>query len=126
MSLTAEQWEQLAYVGEDSSVRRALRARLILALAMGQTYTEIEHGMKTTAPTITRWKYRFEKYGIPGLQARHQGRKSQRNAWPFPGKWQRAIRRLSQLNRPLSCRKIARELGISKSTVHRLVKASRA
>ena len=126
VQLAAEQWEQLAYLGEDSSVRWALRARLILALAMGQTYTQIERSMKTTAPTIIRWKHRFKKHGIPGLKARHQGRKSQINARPFPGRWRRAIRRLSQLNRPLSCRKIARELGISKSTAHRLLKASRA
>jgi len=126
VQLAAAPWEQLAYLGEDSSVRRALRARVVLALAMGQTYTQIEHSMKTTAPTITRWKQRFERYGIPGLKARHQGRRSQIDAPRSPAKWLRAIRRMRHLNKPMSCRKIARELGMSKSTAHRFLNAGRA
>jgi hypothetical protein len=35
------------------------RARLILALADGQSYGQIMGWLKTTAPTISRWKKRF-------------------------------------------------------------------
>jgi hypothetical protein len=45
------------------------RARLILALADGQSYRQIKMSLQTTAPTISRWKHRFEQYGIAGLDA---------------------------------------------------------
>ena len=37
------------------------RARLILALADGTTYREIARSLKTSLPTIARWKMRFER-----------------------------------------------------------------
>ena len=37
------------------------RARLILALVDGQTYSQIMASLNTTAPTISRWKQRFEE-----------------------------------------------------------------
>jgi hypothetical protein len=49
------------------------RARLILALADGATYVEIMRSLRTTAPTISRWKQRFEQNGIAGLDPRHEG-----------------------------------------------------
>jgi len=126
VQLAAEQWEQLASLAQDSRFRDAFKGRLILALASGQSYTQIGRRLKTTAPTISRWKHRFEKHGIAGLKTRHQGRRSQLSAPRFPAKWLRAIRRMRRLKRPLSCRRIAQELGISKSTAHRFLKAGRA
>jgi transposase len=49
------------------------RARLILALADGETYNQIMTSLRTTAPTISRWKQRFEQEGIDGLDPRHKG-----------------------------------------------------
>src|SRR5712692_7541826 len=51
------------------------RARLILALADGITYREIARSLKTSLPTIARWKMRFEREGLAGLEGRHQGSK---------------------------------------------------
>ena len=39
------------------------RARLILALAEGQSYREIAKGMRTSAATIARWRTRFSRIG---------------------------------------------------------------
>jgi transposase len=44
-----------------------------LALADGATYVEIMRSLRTTAPTISRWKRRFEQDGIAGLDPRHKG-----------------------------------------------------
>ncbi len=126
LQLEAEQWEQLADLAQDSRRRGAFKARLILALASGQSYTQIQRRLKTTAPTISRWKHRFEKDGIAGLKTRHQGRTSLLNARPFEAKWWRALRRRDPLQRSLSCRHLAKELDISKSTAHRFLKAGRA
>ena len=46
------------------------RARLILALADGRTYSQIMTSLQTTAPTISRWKQRFEEGGLAGLRPR--------------------------------------------------------
>ena len=43
--------------------------RLILALADGITYREIARGMKTSGPTVARWKMRFEQDGVAGLRS---------------------------------------------------------
>jgi transposase/DNA-directed RNA polymerase specialized sigma24 family protein len=126
LRLTAEQWQQLAFLAQDSRWRGAFKGRLILALGFGQSYTQIQRRLKTTAPTIVRWKRRFEKDGIAGLKSLHRGRMSQMTARRFQAKWLRAVRRTCQSQELLSCRKIAKELGISKSTAHRFLKAARA
>ena len=51
------------------------RARLILALVDGTTYREIAKSLRTSLPTIARWKMRFEQRGWAGLEGRHQGSK---------------------------------------------------
>jgi transposase len=43
------------------------RARLILALADGMSYREIERKLGASAPTVSKWKTRFEEEGIAGL-----------------------------------------------------------
>jgi transposase len=43
------------------------RARLMLALAEGKSWNQIEVELHTSRPTIARWKRRFEQQGIAGL-----------------------------------------------------------
>jgi transposase len=126
LQLRAEQWQPLAFLAQDSRWREAFKGRLILALGLGQSYLQIQRRLKTTAPTIVRWRHRFETDGIAGLKTRHQGRRSQMNAPRFRVKWLRATRRMRQLKTLVSCRKVARQLGISKSTAHRFLKAGPA
>jgi hypothetical protein len=38
--------------------------KAVLALADGATYTEIMRSLRMSAPTISRWKQRFEQDGI--------------------------------------------------------------
>lgn len=97
------------------------RARLILSLAEGSSYSQIMGELRTTAPTISRWKQRFEKDGIAGLDPRHQGSRPRvANA-----SVQARIVRKTQQPPPdgsthWSCRKLAAEMGLSKSTVQRV------
>ena len=51
------------------------KARVVLALADGLSYSQIEAELKTSRPTIARWKARFEKERIAGLEGRHLGSK---------------------------------------------------
>src|ERR1700686_5239088 len=78
--------------------------------------------MKTSGPTIARWKMRFEQDGMVGLEGRHQGSKP-RSA--TPAVQARVIRRVQQKpgdgSTHWSCRKLANQLGLSKSTVQRIL-----
>src|ERR1700686_3233795 len=47
------------------------RARLILALAEGLSYCEIERKLNTSSPTVARWRKRFEKRRMEGLSPQH-------------------------------------------------------
>jgi len=102
------------------------RARLILALADGQTYSQIITSLQTSAPTISRWKQRFEEEGLTGLDPRHKGSQPR----VADAKVQARIARKRQ-QKPAdgsthwSCRKLAKALGLSKSTVQRVLAQTR-
>ena len=53
----------------------ARRARVILLLAAGETYTSITVKTGCSSRTIALWKRRFETDGVRGLAARHRGSK---------------------------------------------------
>lgn len=53
-------------------------ARLILMLAEGATFSMIQKQLRTTAPTIVRWKARFLQLGMEGLATHHPGAVGQR------------------------------------------------
>ena len=55
-----------------------LKARLILALADGKSYSALEAELNTSRPTIARWKARFEKDRIAGLEGRHKGSRARK------------------------------------------------
>src|SRR6266568_6510411 len=118
--------EDRAYLTQvaSSRVRRAgevLRARLILALADGQTYEGIAQKLQTSAPTIARWKQRFEQEGMEGLVPRYRGSRVRIATAAIQA---RVLKRLQQMppdgSTHWSCRKVARALGLSKSTVQRI------
>ena len=97
------------------------RARLILALAAGKSYSQIESELNTSRPTIARWRKRFEAEGLAGLDGKHQGSKPRAAS---PAVQARLIRKTLQKpddgSTQWSCRKIAAVLGLSKSTVQRI------
>jgi transposase len=98
------------------------RARLILMLAEGRSYTEVQKRLKTTAPTISKWRKRFVEQRIDGLmQERHPGQKPSVITPQLQAKVLAATRRKpSDGSTHWSCRKLAKELGISKDVVHRI------
>ena len=49
------------------------RARLILALASGKSYSQVEAELGTSRPTIARWRKRFQERGLAGLDPQHKG-----------------------------------------------------
>ena len=102
------------------------RARLILALADGMTNGAIKQSLQTTAPTISRWKQRFEQFGFAGLEPQHKGSKP-RTATPVLQA--KVCRKVQQKPKDgsshWSVRKLAAEMGVSKSSVHRILSQAR-
>src|ERR1700745_729387 len=124
LKLTAEQKQELQRWAQSRTLPAGdvFRARMLLALAEGITYREIARSMKTSTPTVARWKMRFEREGMAGLQRRHRGSKPRAATTPVPA---RGIRRVQHKpgdgSTQWSCRKLANELGLSKSTVQRIL-----
>jgi transposase len=102
------------------------RTRLILALAAGYSYETIARDLRTSAPTIARWKNRFDEQGIDGLVPRHRGRRARVATAPVQA---RVLKKLQQAppdgSTHWSCRKMAEALGLSKSTVQRIWASAR-
>lgn len=98
------------------------RARIILALADGLSYRGIEQKLGASSATVSLWKRRFEQSGMEGLQGWHKGSKPRAAT---PAVQARLIRRVQQKpgdgSTHWSCRKLANELGLSKSTVQRVL-----
>lgn len=99
------------------------RARLILMLAEGVSYRTIQERLDTTAPTISRWKNRFLRQRVAGLlEIRHPG---QEPSVITPGLQAKVLtlcrKKPSDGSTHWSCRKLARQLKVSKDTVQRIL-----
>jgi transposase len=102
------------------------RARLILALAQGNSYREIENSLGTSAPTIARWRTRFERDRLAGLEGRHKGSQPRIATAAVQARVARRVQQKpSDGSTHWSCRKLASELGLSKSTVQRILTQAR-
>jgi transposase len=103
-----------------------MRARMILMLADGRSYAEIQERLQTTAPTISRWKKRFLSERLPGLvPAAHPGQKPTVITPKLQARVLEATRRKPKDGSThWSVRKLARELNLSKDTVHRIWRAA--
>lgn len=101
-----------------------LRARMILMLADGESYAAIQERLRTTAPTISRWKKRFLAEGTIGLfEQRHPGQKPTVITPKLQARVLEATRRKPKDGSThWSVRKLAAELHIGKDAVHRIWK----
>ena len=121
--LTQDEREELSGWAQSRTLPAGdvFRARLILALADGWSYSEIEQRLNTSSPTIARWRGRFEQKRMEGLIPRHKG--SQPRV-VTPAVQARIVRHTLQKpndgSTHWSCRKLAQELGVSKSSIQRV------
>lgn len=112
-------WSQ----GHSVEYRYVLRSRILLMLDEGLKYEEIQLRLGTSSGTISKWKRRYEKRGIEGLRDLPRSGK--------PPVYDEAMRaRIVQkaCDKPeggysnWSQDRIAKELGVSQSTVFRSLK----
>lgn len=99
----------------------AKRAKLILQLAAGHSYSQIMQSLECSQNYIVRWKIRFLKEGLGGLYARHQGRQPAKDAAKIEAKILDQTRRgPADGSTHWSTRKLGRKLGVSHNKVARV------
>ena len=52
------------------------KARLLLSLADGQSYRDIQTSLRCSSAYISQWKKGLKSDGLAGLRGRHQGKKA--------------------------------------------------
>ena len=97
------------------------RARLILMLAEGTSWSAIEQALGCSSAYIARWQARFEEQRLAGLFARHRGRPATKRTPRLEARilaWTR--RPPNDGSTHWSSRKLARALGINHMMVARV------
>jgi transposase len=124
VKLTREERDELREMSMSRSLPAGdvIKARMVLMLAAGRSYAEIQERLQTTAPTISRWKKRFLDNRVSGLlEARHPGQMPTVITPRLQARVLEATRRKPKDGSThWSVRKLARELDISKDAVHRI------
>jgi transposase len=122
ISLDAVQRQQLESLTRANSATQTevLRARIVLLAARDWPNEEIAAELKTTDPSVSKWRRHFAREGLAGLpDASRSGRPARLSADSL-----NAV--LTKVTQPpkgrarWSCRKMAREIGVSKSWVQQL------
>ncbi len=117
-----DRWAQ----GRRTPVRLVRRARIILRAAAGLSHAAIARALRTDRECVGRWRARFAEHRLAGIQreAPRPGRPPKIHAWVL-----QAIVTRSTTTRPAgadrwSVRRLAREVGVSPTTVHRVWQAN--
>ena len=121
--LTQQQHSELSSIAQSRTLPAGyvFRAKLILMLAEGVSFSTIKQQLQTTAPTIIRWKQRFRQSGLEGLDTYHPGQKPSVLTPALRARILSATRRKpSDGSTHWSCRKLASALDVSKDAVHRV------
>ncbi len=111
-----QQW--LAAFGTPQQV--ALRCRIVLAAAAGHSDTAIAEQLDVNRKTITLWRTRFGEQGLESLWevAPGRGRKPTYGADKIQQILEKTLQTKPQGMTQWSCRLLATEVGISKSTIN--------
>jgi Transposase and inactivated derivatives len=102
------------------------RARLILMLADGSSYTVIQEALGCNRSYISQWKQRFEQDGLAGLYSRHKGSQPSKKAMKLEVKiLARVQQKPADGSTHWSVRKLAREVGTNPMRVSRVLRRAR-
>lgn len=121
--LSQRQRDELEEIARSQSLPAGfvLRAKILLLLADDASYDAIKAKLDTTAPTISRWKKRFLADGLDGLETHRPGQPPSKLTAKLRARILSATRRKpDDGSTHWSCRKLARQLDISKDLVHRV------
>lgn len=103
--------------------RMVHRAKIILMLSEGKTYSEIKQALSTNHQAIAKWKKRYIEHGIAGLKdASGRGKEKKYNKYDEARVINLACSKPEAPYTTWSQARIAKKLGMSQSTVCRILK----
>src|SRR6266480_7111997 len=123
IKLTIEEERELRRRARAQSVRAGdqRRARLILMLAEGDTWVEIQSALPCDASYVARWKARFEAERLAGLYGRHKGGRRTGDSIKLESRILAATKKKpADGSTHWTTRKLAKELGVSHMMVARV------
>jgi transposase len=120
--LSAQERETLEGRVRSRKVRaeEARIARVLLLLAEGRSYREVQEAVGCSAPFVSKWKKRFAEERLAGLYSRHRGRKAEVLTTKMEAKilaWTR--KRPTDGSTHWSTRRLAKVLGVHHMMVAR-------
>ena len=121
--LSQQQRSELEEVARSQSLPAGfvLRARIIALLADSLSYAAVADKLDCSTPTVGKWKKRFLEHGLDGLETHRPGQPPSKLTARLRAKILNATRRQpGDGSTHWSCRKLAKELSISKDLVHRV------
>ena len=98
----------------------AKRARIVLGSAHGESIRELAERLNVSQPTVCMWRRRFREFGIAGLRSRARSGRRRRISHAQERAVVSATMRPPQTATHWSARRLAKEVGLSPATVHRI------
>jgi transposase len=129
LRVSTEERRRLRALAREGALRprAAFRARIVLHAAEGIPNRIIAEEMHTNPGTVARWRRRFLVQRIPGLEkdAPRPGRPPAIPASTIRALVRATLERSAPEGIPWTARTLARAMGVSKTTVHRIWRAHR-
>ena len=129
VQITREERRGLRSLARDSTThpRVAFRAQILLLAAQGASNKETAKKLGTNPGTVARWRRRFLLQRLPGLEkdAPRPGRPPAIPASSIQALVRATVERSAPDGTPWTTRSLARAMGVSKTTVHRVWQARR-
>lgn len=98
----------------------AVRARIVLGSAQGESIRELAERLDVSQPTVCRWRDRYRKLGIAGLKTRARSGRRRRITHAQERGVVAATMRPPQAATHWSAVRLAKAVGLSPATVHRI------
>jgi transposase len=98
----------------------AMRARIVLGSARGESIRDLSEQLGTSQPTVCRWRNRYREMGIAGLKTQPRSGRRRRITHAEERSVVAATMRPPKAATHWSARRLAKEVGLSPATVHRI------
>ena len=98
----------------------AMRAQIVLGSAQGESSRDLAERLGVSQPTVCRWRNRYRQFGMAGLKTRPRSGRRRRITRAQERGVVAATMRPPEAATHWSARRLAKKVGLSPATVHRI------